>query len=70
MGISALVRIIRLGLLAVPCVSQSLSLSGYVIDGVTNAPLSDIRLHLYGAKYNDPAAGPRGAVFAPVTPAT
>jgi hypothetical protein len=41
-----------------PCLAQSFSLSGYVIDGLTNAPLSNVRLHLYEAKDDGPSVPP------------
>jgi hypothetical protein len=41
-------------LLASPCLSQTFSLHGYVVDGLTGRPLPAVKLHLYDIKENDP----------------
>lgn len=60
--------LLLLGFLTLPSLSQQFSINGYVVDGVTNAPLSDLRLHLYEVQDNDPAVGSHGPATAPVTP--
>jgi len=54
-------------ILPLPCSSQTFSLSGYVVDGMTGQPISGARLHLFLARGGDPAER-SGRVAPPITP--
>jgi hypothetical protein len=66
---SALSLSALLCLLPISCLSQTSSLTGYVIDGLTGRPMSGVKLHLDGTIENSPPSeGRRGPAASPVAP--
>ena len=56
-------------LLPVACMSQTFSLSGYAINGLSGGPMSEVKLHLEGTKENVPESGiRRGAIALTAAP--
>jgi hypothetical protein len=67
MEIRVLLRAVVLCAIPALGLSQSLTLSGYVVDGLTNRPLLGIRMHLYAWENSDSyPLGSHGPAAAPV----